>query len=86
MATSCFDDFNFNEEVLGNAGFSTTTNNNSHNPMNCASSLENEVQTSFLLTNALLNILLRKGIISQNEVQELVAELFEVYQQKKGLI
>ncbi|EOO44393.1 MULTISPECIES: hypothetical protein [Bacillus cereus group] len=84
MAAPCSDDFNFNDQVLGSAGFSSDKEA-VFKETNSPFSVESEVQTSFLLSNALLNILLRKKIISQNEVTELVSELFEVYQQKKGL-
>lgn len=45
---------------------------------------QTEVQTSYLLVNALMTLLIRKGIIQQHEVQALVAELHFEYMKKKG--
>lgn len=44
---------------------------------------DKEVQTSFLLTNALMNLLIRKQIIYPHEVQTLVAELHIEYMKMK---
>jgi hypothetical protein len=44
---------------------------------------QSEVQTSYLLVNALLNLLVRKGIIFQHEVQSIVAELHIDYMKRK---
>ncbi len=46
--------------------------------------LENEVHTSYLLVNALLNLLLNKGVIFPHEVKFLVEELHQEYLKKKG--
>ncbi|WAT23494.1 hypothetical protein O0R52_22190 (plasmid) [Bacillus halotolerans] len=48
------------------------------------SSSEAEVQTSYLLVNALLNLLIKKGIIHSHEVQNIVSELHSDYLKKKG--
>jgi hypothetical protein len=47
--------------------------------------LETEVRTSYLLVNVLLNLLVRKRIIHQHEVQSLLGELHKDYmEQRKG--
>lgn len=43
----------------------------------------NEAITSYLLVNALLNLLLAKGIIYQHEVNALIAELYVEYRKHK---
>jgi hypothetical protein len=45
---------------------------------------QGEVQTSYLLVNALMTLLVRKGIIHPHEVQALVAELHIEYMKKRG--
>lgn len=42
-----------------------------------------EVQTSYILVNALLSLLIRKGVIYSHEVNALVAELHADYIKKK---
>ncbi|WP_067923957.1 hypothetical protein [Alicyclobacillus shizuokensis] len=42
-----------------------------------------EVVTSYLLVNALFQLLLRKGIIHEHEVNQLIEELAIEYQQTK---
>jgi hypothetical protein len=44
---------------------------------------QSEIHTSYILVNALLNLLVRKGIIYPHEVQSIVAELYEEYIKKK---
>ena len=46
-------------------------------------SREEEITTSYLLVNTLLNLLISKGIIQQSEVNELLSELHKNYIQKK---
>jgi hypothetical protein len=46
-------------------------------------SYDTEVQTSYLLVNALLNLLIRKQVIYPHEVQALVEELHADYVKKK---
>ncbi|MGV7000239.1 hypothetical protein ACWA2C_16260 [Priestia megaterium] len=43
-----------------------------------------EVQTSYVLVNALLKLLVQKEIITTHEIQPLVAELHAEYMKKKG--
>jgi hypothetical protein len=45
---------------------------------------ETEIQTSYLLVNALMTLLVRKELIQPSEVQSLVAELHVEYMKKKG--
>lgn len=44
----------------------------------------NEVQTSYVLVNALMSLLIQKGVIYPHEVQSLVSELHAEYIKKKG--
>lgn len=43
----------------------------------------NEIKTSYILVNALLSLLIQKGIIHHHEVNSLVAELYDEYVKKK---
>jgi hypothetical protein len=45
---------------------------------------DTEVQTSYLLVNALLTLLQQKGIIQPHEVQPIISELHKQYMAKKG--
>jgi|GEM_PF-3845807 len=45
---------------------------------------DSEIHTSYILVNALLNLLIRKGIIYPHEVKALVAELHAEYIKKRG--
>lgn len=44
----------------------------------------NEVETSYVLVNALLKLLVQKEIITTHEIQPLIAELHAEYMKKKG--
>lgn len=47
-------------------------------------SLKGEVHTSYILVNSLMTILLRKGYITKEELNPLIAELHAEYMKKKG--
>lgn len=79
------DDFNFGEFVEGNLNepvkelvLPSGESESSAYPY------QTEVQSSYLLVNALLSLMIRKGIIFPHEVQALVSELHLEYMKKKG--
>ncbi|MCD7911030.1 hypothetical protein KC480_05760 [Bacillus velezensis] len=77
------DQFDFSDFILANKQFmnsSRTQSDTSKTELN----FESEVQTSYLLVNALLNLLIKKGIINSHEVQNIVLELHGDYLRKKG--
>ena len=78
--------FDFSDQILGEQGKEEATNEaQSESPkIPAAMNYQGEVHTSYLLVNALLNLLIRKGIIYPHEVNTLVGELHEEYMKKKG--
>lgn len=73
------DDFDFSEQIFTE----TTPSPEAAQPAPTDSPkrhpYETEVQSSYLLVNALMNLLIRKGIIQTHEVTALVAELHQDY-------
>jgi hypothetical protein len=45
---------------------------------------QQEIRTAYLLSNALLQLLLDKGIIQQSEVDQLIEEMYEEYKKLRG--
>lgn len=83
IAEGSDDRFDFSEFIVGGEKPHT----NSQTPpdtSNVSLSIENEVKTSYLLVNALLKILITKGIIHSGEVNDLVKELHNDYLKMKG--
>lgn len=72
--------FNFSDQIFGN--LSNTTSPKKHDRTLMPSN-ENEIHTSYILVNALLNLLIQKGVIHRHEVNGIVAELHELYLKKK---
>lgn len=50
---------------------------------NAFSMNSNEVQTSYFLVNALMSLLISKGIIRPDEIQSIVSDLYVDYIKKK---
>lgn len=44
---------------------------------------DEEVATSYILTNALFNLLVNKGIITPEEIHPLILELHQIYRRTK---
>lgn len=86
------DDFDFSEMIFGEPKQlpvqeevvnPTPTNKETPATSSTPNIYDTEVQTSYLLVNALLNLLVRKGYIYPHEVQALVAELHVDYMKKR---
>lgn len=79
------DFFDFTEQILGEP--TKETHKEEEIKMESVEKVElnfnTEIQTSYLLVNALLNLLIRKGVIHHHEVNALVAELHADYMKKK---
>jgi hypothetical protein len=73
------EDFDFTDLVLPG---SSEVPNQDDSQAAFTISQEDEVTTSYLLVNTLLNLLLQKGIVKQHEVNSLLSELHVEY--KKG--
>lgn len=43
-----------------------------------------EVKTSYLLVNALMTVLVKKGLINEEEVNDVLTEMYIEYKRKKG--
>lgn len=83
IAEGSDDRFDFSEFIVGGEKphtSSQTTPDTSKVSLNA----ENEVKTSYLLVNALLRILITKGIIRFSEVNDLVKEMHNDYLKMKG--
>lgn len=76
------DFFDFSEQILGEP----TEDQKKQKSLSTknTTNLQTEIQTSYLLVNALLNLLIRKGIIYPHEVQVLISELHQDYTKKRG--
>lgn len=70
--------FDFSEQILGEP-----VKEIKPSPEKVVLNKDSEVMTSYLLVNALLNLLIRKGVIYPHEVNALVAELHVDYLKKK---
>jgi hypothetical protein len=70
--------FDFSEQVLGEPAKDTQSDK-----LKPVLTNESEVLTSYLLVNALMNLLIRKHIIQSHEVQVLIAELHVEYMKLK---
>jgi hypothetical protein len=87
------DDFDFSEMIFGEptklpekeeaASDPAPTKKETPAAKGKPTSYDTEVQSSYLLVNALLNLLIRKQLIYPHEVQALVAELHVDYMKKK---
>ncbi|MBU5262052.1 hypothetical protein [Bacillus atrophaeus] len=77
------DRFDFSDLILGERKMHNSSQIK-HEASKVELSSEAEVQTSYLLVNALLNLLIKKGIIHSYEVQDIVSELHRDYLKKKG--
>lgn len=76
------DFFDFSEQIFGE---SKPNLNEQKDKTVTELTLENEVHTSYVLVNALLNLLIQKGYIHSYEVSEIVAELHQQFiKRKKG--
>lgn len=76
--------FDFSDQVLGGQAGDTNEVKPEEKQEPVAMNYQGEVHTSYLLVNALFNLLVRKGIIYPHEVNTLVGELHEEYMKKKG--
>lgn len=76
--------FDFSDQILGEQGKESEATQPESPKTPAAMNYQGEVHTSYLLVNALLNLLIRKGIIYPHEVNTLVGELHEEYMKKKG--
>lgn len=77
------DRFDFSDLVFGERN-THNANQIKHAAPKVELSSDAEVQTSYLLVNALLNLLIKKGLIHSHEVQNIVSELHSEYLKKKG--
>ncbi len=75
--------FDFSDQILGESS-QTTTHQDIQQSDQIKLTYQNEVHTSYLLVNALFNLLLRKGVIFPHEVNPLVEELHTEYMKRKG--
>lgn len=84
------DDFDFSEMMFDEPAKKSdpmsdpTPNNEEKSIPKGELTYDKEVQTSYLLVNAMLTLLVRKQIIYPHEVQALVSELHVEYVKKKG--
>lgn len=83
IAEGSDDRFDFSEFIVG-GGKPHTNSQTPPDTSKVSLSIENEVKTSYLLVNALLKILITKGIIHSGEVNDLVKELHNDYLKMKG--
>lgn len=81
--------FDFSNEIFGESNLESDSEvytENELSKVNQPPSILNndsEVHTSYLLVNTLLNLLVKKGIIRQDEIQVTLAELHKEYIKKK---
>ncbi|GIN55019.1 MULTISPECIES: hypothetical protein [Bacillus subtilis group] len=83
IAEGSDDRFDFSEFIVG-GGKPHTNSQTPPDTSKVSLSIENEVKTSYLLVNALLKILITKGMIHSGEVNDLVKELHNDYLKMKG--
>jgi hypothetical protein len=76
--------FDFSEQVLGDFTKEPMNTNPTDGPQPFNTDNKTEVHTSYILVNALLTLLVRKGVIYSHEVNALVAELHSEYMKKRG--
>lgn len=75
--------YDFSDQIFKDFGEPVKEKKSEINNEHSVLTQETEVHTSYILVNALLSLLIQKGIIKQSEVNQIVEELHAQYMRKK---